>query len=231
MIHFKELDEYEKEIEEMTFEPMKVTFHMGSSVVTSDYIFLDGLISSAVFKDKVLEYWNVPENRDELIYIPLPLKRYGTNESFYAASIGFAPEMIEGVERWRKRTEIESKKKIQVGSGQYKIYDMPMPTQYAESWVFYANGNIEEVQRLLTTHICSIGKKCSQGFGEVKAIEISASDHDWSIVKGGVPMRPIPASEAGEFDLDCDVKMFFAFRPPYWHKLNMTECFMPLCRV
>lgn len=232
MIHIPELDEYEIEIEAMTFEPMKITVHMGSPVVTTDYIFLDGLLSSAAFRDRVPRYYDIPENRNELIHIPLPLKKYGDAEPFYAASIGFSPGMIiEGIERWRKRTEIESKKKITIGSGTYKIYDMPIPTQYAESWIFYANGDISEVRRLLTTHISSIGKKCSQGFGEVKKIEVAASDHDWSVVKDGVPMRPIPVSEAGGFDLDCDVQMFFAFRPPYWHRLNLTECFMPLCRV
>jgi len=132
MIHIRELDEYESEISKMRFEPMKVTIHMGSPAVTTDYIFLDGLMSSAVFRDRVPRYYDMPENRNELIHIPLPLKRYGTGEQFYAASIGFAPgQIIEGVERWRKRTEIESKKKITIGSGTYKIYDMPIPTQYA----------------------------------------------------------------------------------------------------
>lgn len=231
MIHIPELDAYETKIMQMNFEPMKITIHMGSPVVTTDYIFLDGLVSSAVFQDRVPNYYDMPENRNELIHIPLPLKRYGNQEPFYAASIGFSEEIIEDVERWRKRTDIESKKKISIGSGKYKIYDMPIPTQYAESWIFYANGDIHEVQRLLSTHISSIGKKCSQGFGAVRSIEVSASDHDWGVVRDGVPMRPIPTSESGEFDLDCDVEMYFAFRPPYWHSANLTECFMPLCRV
>jgi len=231
MIHISELDEYEGHISGIPHEPMKVTFEMRSSVVTTDYIFLDGLISSAVFKDCVPNYYDIPENRNELIHIPLPLKQYGTKEPFYAASIGFADKIVEGIDHWRKRTEIESKKKIQVGSGQYKMYDMPMPTMWAESWIFYANGNADEVRRLLTTHISAIGKKCSQGFGAVKSITVEPSAHDWSVVKDGVPMRPIPVSGAYGSSLDCDVKMYYAYRPPYWHRLNMTQCYMPMCRV
>ena len=231
MIHYPELDEYGNHIRCYAFEPMKVIFEMRSPVVTTDYIFLDGLISSAVFKDCIPNYFDIPQNRNELIHIPLPLKLCGTDEAFYAASIGYADKIVEGIDHWRKRTEIESEKKIRVGSGQYKMYDMPMPTQWAERWIFYASGDIEEVRRLLTTHIRAIGKKCSQGFGAVKKITVESTDHDWSVIKDGVPMRPIPVSGAGDFDLDCDVIMYYAYRAPYWHSKNMTQCYMPLCRV
>lgn len=232
MIHIPELEEYEGHISRIPHEPMKVIFEMRSPIVTTDYIFLDGLISSAVFKDCVLNHYDMPENRNELIHIPLPLMQYGTEEPFYAASIGYADEIVEGIDHWRKRTEIETtKKKINVGSGQYKMYDMPMPTMWAESWTFYANGNIDEVRRLLTSHISAIGKKCSQGFGQIKHITVEPSEHGWSVIKDGVPMRPIPVSGAGEFEMDCDVVMYYAYRAPYWHRLNMTQCYMPLCRV
>jgi len=231
MIYIPELNKYGKQIDPKTFEPMKVIMEMRSPVVTTDYIFLDGLISSAVFKDCVPDYYDIPQNRNELIHIPLPLKQYGIKETFYAASIAYADQIVDGVDHWRKRTEIESGKKIQVGSGQYKMYDMPLPTMWAESWIFYANGNIDEVRRLLTTHISAIGKKCSQGHGSIKKIKVDSSEHDWSVVKDRIPMRSIPISEAGQFELDCDIETYFAYRPPYWHRLNMTECYVPLCRV
>lgn len=231
MIHYPQLDEYGEQIDVGSFEPMKVTFEMRSPIVTTDYIFLDGLISSAVFKDCIPHHYDLPQDTSELIHIPLPLEQHGTKEQFYAASIGYADEVVEGIDHWRKRTEIESKKKIQVGSGQYKMYDMPMPTMWAESWVFYANGDMEEIGRLLHEHISAIGKKCSQGFGQVKSITVEPSEHDWGVIKDGVPMRPIPISASTEFDLDCDVEMYYAYRAPYWHRLNMTQCYMPLCRV
>jgi len=231
MIHIPELDEYGSQIDPAIFEPMKVVFEMRSPIVTTDYIFLDGLISSAVFKDNVPNHYDMPQNTNELIHIPLPLKQHGTDEPFYAASIGCADQIVEGIDHWRKRTEIESKKKIAVGSGQYKMYDMPMPTVWAESWIFYANGNIDEVRRLLTTHISAIGKKCSQGFGSIKRITVEPSEHDWSVIKNGVPMRPIPVRSAGGFGLDGDVEMYYAYRPPYWHRVNLTRCYMPVCML
>lgn len=231
MIHYPELDKYGEQLDPPTFEPMKVTMKMRSPIVTTDYIFLDGLISSAVFKDCIPNYFDIPQNRSDLIRIPLPLKQYGTKETFYAASIGYADQIVEGIDHWRKRTEIESKKKIQVGSGQYKMYDMPMPTQWAKSWIFYANGHIGEVRRLLARHISAIGKKCSQGFGSVKSITAEPSEHDWSVIKDGVPMRPIPVSGAYGFEIDCAAETYFAYRPPYWHSENLTQCYMPMCRV
>ena len=150
MIHIPALDAYGMQIDNSTFAPMKITFEMRSPVVTADYVFLDGLISSAVFKDNVSDYQDLPENRNELIHIPLPIKQHGAIEMFYAASIGHADRVIDGVDHWRKRAEVESKRKIQVGSGQYKMYDMPMPTQWAHEWIFYADGCIDEIRRLLT---------------------------------------------------------------------------------
>jgi hypothetical protein len=231
MIHYPELNDYGNWFDEQLYEPMKVTMQMQSTVVTTDYIFLDGLISSAVYKECIPDYFNIPENRNDLIYIPLPLKRYGFEHPFYAASIGFSDRIIEGIDYWRKRTEIESKKKIQIGSGQYKLYDMPIPTMWAQSWFFYANGNMKEIRRLLQKHISAIGKKCSQGFGAIKEISIESHEHDWSVIKNGVPMRPIPVSEAQIFNIDCNIEMYYAYRPPYWHRQNFTQCYMPMCRV
>lgn len=231
MIHIPELDAYGSKIDPATFEPMKVTFEMRSPVVTTDYIFLDGLVSSAVFKDCVPNYFDISQDRNELIHIPPPLEQHGTVERFYAASIGYASKIVEGVDHWRKRTDIESKKKIQVGSGPYKMYNMPMPTQWAATWVFYANGDVNEIRRLLQLHISAIGKKCSQGFGSVKHIVVEPFDHDWGVVKDHVPMRPIPLSTASEYDLNCDIEMYYAYRAPYWHKQNMAHCVMPMCGV
>lgn len=231
MIHINELDAYGESIKDMRHEPLKITFNMRSPVVTADYIFLDGLLSSAVFKDCVQNHSDMLENRSDVIHIPLPLKQYGSVKPFYAASIGFAEDIVESTDRWRKRTEIESSKKLQIGSGQYKIYDIPVPTLYADSWFFFANGNKEEIKRLLKLHISAIGKKCSQGFGAINSIAVEPYKHDWSVVRDGAPMRPIPILESNEFNLTCDVEMYFAYRPPYWHTKNMAMCYMPLCRV
>lgn len=230
-IHFKYLDKYGQHIASLQYEPLKITASLTSAYVTTDYIFFDSLISSAVWQDCMKDKaYNVPENKSELFYIPLPIKPVGTKELFYAASIGFPKQAVDGVARWRKTTEIESKKKISIGSGEFKRYDMPMPYTSAEEIIFYVNGNKAEIERLLQ-FIPSIGKKRTQGYGNVRTWQVEQSEHDWSIVRDGVPMRPIPVSEAEQFNLKCDVEMFFAVRPPYWHRSNLTKCFMPLCKV
>ncbi len=231
MIHFSELDDYGKRIVSLLKEPLKITASLTSPYVSTDYIFFDALISSAVWQDMMQnKAFDVSENKSDTFYIPLPIEQIGTKESFYSASIGFPKQAVEGTARWRKQTDIESKKKIRIGSGEFKRYDMPMPYTSAEEIVFYTNGNKLEIERLLA-YIPGIGKKRTQGYGNVRAWQVEQSEHDWSIVKDGVPMRPIPVSEAMLFNLKCDVEMFFAYRPPYWHRKNMTRCFMPLCKV
>jgi hypothetical protein len=231
VIHFPELDAYGQRIASLPHEPLKITAVLTSPYVTTDYIFFDALISSAVWQDVMQDRaFNIHENKTDVFHIPLPLKLIGTKEPFYAASIGFPKYAVEGTARWRKQTEIESKKKINIGSGEYKRYDMPMPYTSAEEIVFYANGNKEEIERLLQ-YIPGIGKKRTQGYGNVRTWKVELSDHDYSVVKDGVPMRPIPVLEAASFDLKCDVEMLFASKAPYWHRANLTQCFMPLCKV
>ena len=230
-IHFRELDDYGCRILSMNYGPLKITASLTSPYVSTDYIFFDALISSAVWQDVMGENaFNIPENKSEIFHIPLPLKQIGTKEPFYAASIGFPKQAVEGTARWRKQTDIESKKKIRIGSGEYKRYDMPMPYTSAEEIIFYANGNKSEIERLLQ-YIPGIGKKRTQGYGNVRTWQVEKSEHDYSVVRDGVPMRPIPVSEAAQFNLKCDVEMFFAFRSPYWHRKNLTKCFMPLCKI
>ncbi len=231
VIHFKELDDYGLRIALLDYEPLKVTAVLTSPYVSTDYIFFDALISSAVWQSCMgQKAYDIPENKTELFHIPLPLKLIGEKELFYAASIGFPKHAVEGTARWRKNTEIESKKKIRIGSGEFKRYDMPMPYTSAEEIVFYVNGNKAEIQRLLQ-YIPSIGKKRSQGYGNVRTWHVEQSTHDYSVVKDGVPMRPIPVSEAIPFNLKCDVEMLFACRSPYWHRKNLARCYMPLCKV
>jgi hypothetical protein len=231
MIHFPELDNYGCRILPMNYEPLKVTAILTSPYVTTDYIFFDALISSAVWQDIMGDRaFNIPENKTDVFHIPLPLKLIGTKEPFYAASIGFPKHAVEGTARWRKQTDIESKKKIRIGSGEYKRYDMPMPYTSAEEIIFYANGNKGEIERLLQ-YIPGIGKKRTQGYGNVRKWQVESLEDDWSIVKDGIPMRPIPVSEAEPFDLKCTVEILFATRSPYWHRKNLTHCYMPLCKV
>lgn len=230
-IHFPELDKYGQRIASLLHEPLKITAGLTSPYVSTDYIFFDALISSAVWQHCMGDSaFNIPENKTDIFHIPLPLKRIGTKELFYAASIGFPKQAVEGTARWRKHTDIESKKKIRIGSGEFKRYDMPMPYTSADQIDFYANGNKEEIERLLQ-YIPGIGKKRTQGYGNVRSWQVEQSTHDYSVVKDGVPMRPIPVSEATPFGLKCDVEMLFAYFPPYWHHKNLTHVFMPMCKV
>ncbi|TRZ48853.1 MAG: hypothetical protein D4S01_09655 [Dehalococcoidia bacterium] len=104
MIHIPELDEYETTISKMEFEPMKVTMKMRSPVVATDYIFLDGLISSAVFQDRVPNYFDILEDHNDLIHIPLPLTWHGVKPSVLRRKY----RVCRGYHRRRREMEEEN---------------------------------------------------------------------------------------------------------------------------
>jgi hypothetical protein len=228
MIHFKELDEYGQQISDISTEPLKITAALTSPYISTDFIFFDALISSAVWQNCMQsQAVDIPENKTDVFYIPLPIKQIGKTEPFYCASIGFPDKAVGGTVRWRKHIEIESKKKIRIGSGEFKRYNMPMPYTSTEHLLFYANANKKEIERLLT-YIPSIGKKRTQGYGNVRSWKVESIEQDWSVVKDGVPMRPIPLSESAPFNLNNVIEMLFAVRPPYWHRSNLTKAYVPL---
>lgn len=232
MIKLKEFEDYETFVSELKYEPLKVTACLSSAFVTTDYIFSDSLISSAVWQDVQQEKaFNIQENKNDVYDIPLPIKLNGEIEKYYSSSIGFPKMAVEGISHWRKVTEIESKKKIRIGAGEFKRYDMPMPYTSCEEIVFYCNGNKQEVERLLKSYIFSIGKKRGQGYGSIRSWKVEGSKTDYSTIHEGVPMRPIPINEAKELKLKCDIQMFYSYRSPYWHHKNMTMCYIPLCKT
>lgn len=56
---------------------------------------------------------------------------------------------------------------------------------------FYGCGDMRRVESLL--HLLpGIGRKASRGYGAITDIEVEPKDHDFSMMRDGLPMRPIP---------------------------------------
>jgi len=226
MIHFKELDEYGEQ--EFDYEPLRIVGEVVSPISTTDFIYFDGILSYAVWHDVMREEaYSIPESKEDVFYIPLPIKQSGNTEKFYHASVGFFDDKVEGLARWRKQVSIETNKKIFVGRGIYRRYDTPIPYIYADKIYFYVNGDKREVQRLLDNYILSIGKKRTQGYGNIRKWTVESINEDMSIIdKDGNPMRPIPVSSDVKVNTRNAVTILIAYRPPYWHYKNMTQCYV-----
>jgi len=219
---------------------MKITMYMASPIATTGFIYLDGLLAAAVMKEKLGdEYYNNKPNEQELIDIDLPLvKQYGV----WCASVGFGDNR-EAVASWSKRWDDKNddivkfkgkgKARVDIGSGHFKNYHMPLVIKSYKTINFYAKGDIKEVERLLTTYITHIGKKASQGYGEILNMKFEEIDEDYSQFKGGRPTRPIPVSQYPEYKEWClanDIYMIIAkhpIKPPYWRTDCIEWCYMP----
>lgn len=132
---------------------------------------------------------------------------------------------IEQTSSWKKRWANKhdsiadfgkSKRKIDVGRGEYKSYDMPVNlVSTPEVWFFFYSNNVGNVEYLIDKHIVYLGKKRSQGYGEI-------SDFTIDSVTDGKIIRPIPKRF---FDsLPPGELKYCAWKPPYWLPDNFEIC-------
>lgn len=215
------------------YKNMMVTMHMAAPVVVSGFLYLDGILAAAVMKEKLGEtYFDMKPDESKLIEVDLPLeKRFGV----WCTSIGYGDNR-EFVGSWTKRWDNKNddivnfgnkgKVRVDIACGYFKNYHMPLVIKSYKTITFYARGDVKEVERLLMTYITHIGKKASQGYGEILNFTVEKIAEDYSLVKNGKPTRPIPID--ADIKFEDDVQLFkHALLPPYWRTDNLVACYMP----
>jgi CRISPR type IV-associated protein Csf3 len=222
------------------FKNFKVIAHMASPVCVTDFIILDGVISAAIAKklngDNYYCGANIcgtKETIDEWLNKVLD-KQYGV----YCTSIGLG-DSKEYISSWCKRWDDKNddmvkfkgkgKQRIDIGSGNFKSYHMPLVIKSYKNITFYVRGDMENVKELLENYIYYLGKKSSQGYGQIRKWEFKEVEQDWSIWKDNKPMRPIPGLQCQEYikvgkDLNLQE---CAIIPPYWRQDYRELCVMP----
>jgi hypothetical protein len=218
----------------MSKEPLRVRIALRTPVAVSDYIMLDALLAYRV----IMDLFSGPIPRDEAIHmeeldVPLPLEERGRERRYWAASAGVFDCPYSSVTVWHKRwheeddwVKFRGAERISQKSGYFRSYAMPLRIIPATEVEFWAFGCKEEVERLLAG-LASIGKKRSQGFGEVRAVDVRCWHEDWSCFCEHSVMRPLPLSEV-DTPLQGEIR-YMPWRPPYWHTVEgkMTECYVP----
>ncbi len=216
--------------------PMKISFEMAAPMAMGHpWLHLDGLIAHFVFRNLLgADYWLLPGKLPVPVKIPLPLKSTGemwhasvsifdANESEWTNTTvykRFDSRHSEMINRGRKRY-------VQINRGRYKMYMMTLPYLPVKRVRFFACGDIERVQELLS-HVQYLGKKAAYGFGAVKSIDVQEHDVDLSVVDDdGVAMRPIPVRLLKKYD----DQVRLAWRPPFWDKKNVALCAPPGANV
>lgn len=118
------------------------------------------------------------------------------------------------------------RKTIDVSRGHFRAYAMVLPYVPARTATFYARGNLKETLRLLS-FLPGLGKKVAYGYGMIKSVSVEETAEDYSLVKDGVAMRPLPL----DLGFKSSELMMLAYRPPYWDKRLVRPCVPPGARV
>lgn len=219
------------------FENLKITAHLMTPVVSDVFLPIDAVLYYQVHREALgAQDIAVPGHMaiSDGSHRVLPLKKVNTFKRhdsrlwFYAASFAVWPAHTrEGTDHWNKRVDVSlidlvdwqgRTPRIDVASGRYKSYHMPIFYRTALSIDWYVVGDQAEIERLLST-ATSLGKKGAQGWGCVRAWDVQPWHSDWSLYNdAGRLMRAIP---------DQQSSTVYGIRPSYWNPKNQTLCKLP----
>ena len=220
------------------FKNFKVIAHMATPIAAINNITLDSIISFAkakeILEDEIFNGKNICGTEEEIrnMLDPILDKKMGV----YCTSCGMGDNK-EFVTSWSKRwddkhddivTGFKGKARVDTGAGHFKNYHMPLVVKSYKIISFYVRGDMEEIKRLLETYVYFLGKKGSQGFGQILRWEFEEIKENYSLFKDGMIMRSIPCKE-------LDLKEFTEVNiervpviPPYWRNDCRELCFLPI---
>ncbi len=218
---------------ESSYVPFKAEIKLGSSLLLAHpYIHGDGVLAAllmrSILKD---EYYNLPSKSPIPVsdILRIPLKQ--TKKVFHASVSQFDTDIIKTETVYKRFDEehldrVKTKiTKVRKGQGFFKDYMIKFPVVPTKTVTFYFNGAIGECDDIFKDLI-SLGKKTDIGYGIVRKIKLDETDKDYSFVKDGVCMRPLPSKEFTDFGLPS-ISQRLAWRAPYWDKKNVAMCAAP----
>lgn len=137
----------------------------------------------------------------------------------WRASAESATWLQHGAAEVRKKPALDEMREMSdagtatISAGPMKAYDLTLPTVFAHEIRWYAHGDPDRVQELLSLHVPGIGKKRNLGFGTVGKWRVERMDEDWSIEAGGELMRRMPSQDPGA--------PLGTIRTPYHHRSRL----------
>jgi hypothetical protein len=216
----------------------KIIFKLNTPVAFIDRPTFDGILAYAYAKNRLggagmAQKLNIPKS--ELInFSEMPLQQHP--DGYFIASSMFYDEerAVEFTEKWRKRWANKydhladfgkQKRKIRVNAGQYKSYDMPLRVvRIDQVWFYFRTDRQQEVGRLLNNFIHFIGKKRSQGYGEIDRYIFEESDYPFTDIYRPIPVRFL---DWHNFEGQATIREH-SWKPPYWLPENIETCAIPI---
>lgn len=206
-------------------EAFKVIFNLRTPAVLTEDLYLDTLISAAKAKEILKSDYNLGcKAGDEKIVRNTLDKLIAREFGVYKCSKLMFKEG-QGNSFYTKRFEhkyenyISKASKIDEQRGFFKASYKPLCYLTDMQPVAFCEGDMKEIERLLTTYIHSIGKKVSQGYGKIISLEFEKLDK-FPFINNKTLVRNIPIKyeqEFANFDCEYDYAMLSVL-PPYWRK-------------
>lgn len=207
-------------------QAFKVTFNLKSPAVVNNDVYLDSLISSAkcreILKDKFFS--NSKQAGDiELIRSTLDCLIEREFDVYKCSKLFFTDESCATtnyVKRFEHKFDfyVDANKKVDEQRGFFKSAYNALYYSLDYSPYAFCEGDLGEIKRLLTDNIQFIGKKASQGYGQIKSIEFEEIDKfNW--IHNNALVRNIPAKYASQFKGLCDFDIAeIPLISPYWRE-------------
>lgn len=217
--------------------PLRITADLTEPVLYSDDgMHLDGLLAFGAFMSLPPEEratWPALELTDWARDIDLPLERWAVEQGgayderladWHGLVWGWAASAVTGEIAARRVAEVRKRpviaefaryttdKSVLITGGPHKAWDLKFPTILAPRLVWYADGDPDEIRRLLG-HVPALGKKRNHGHGTVREWRVEPWSESWSIERDGMLMRRMPHAWRPSLPPGRG-----AIRPPYHHR-------------
>ncbi len=219
-------------------QPLKISCQIdsGNFVSTDGLLPLDSLLAAEWIRRNYPEQFFSDGAKGGVIDAQLPLAevRMG-GVDIWAASVAQYHLYGEYTAYWHKRFDdllagqyLDKLKRIDVGSGLYKNYRMPLNVMIIGEMTWFAVGDLDAVRDLLIG-ITAIGKKRAYGYGMIAldhgrpAWTVEPWAEDWSI-RGpqGKLMRSIPWD-----GVTSGTVRKWGIKPPFWLPSNQLVAEIP----
>lgn len=210
---------------------MRVLARLASSIVTVDgLLHLDGLLAYVAYLQHP-ERDSLPpvDLEHEPIDFELPLARWRWGDSWGWCASSIEADWVAEETRYASKptpsaqmARYSDSPSVNVGAGPHKAWRLPFPARLASEARWYALGDLDAVRDMLR-YVHHLGKLRHHGAGEILGWDVAPWDADWSLVRGGRPMRYLPW---GWPDVDGH-RVVAALRPPYWHSARQADAMLP----
>lgn len=208
--------------------PLRIVFELATPVcINHPWLHLDGLLAhQALLQQLGRDYYLLETKQVVPLTYETGLARFG---DIYCASISiFEPDDMFSLQYF-KRFEARgfpAKSKISIARGHYRAWMLRSVYVPAQRITYYACGDPERIEELLSP-LTHVGNDNRVGWGKLRRVWLERVDHDHSLVREGVAMRPIPTRLLWRWSDQVPL----AVRPPYWAAENVELCAPPGAEV